>query len=327
MAYLRVSGRFEVQVAVLTGHGVMGNYNMHTTVRVVHGGRVYEVPALTGNAFKHWHSVHAARAYEAMGGKMLNEYCRAGVGLRGKDLSGQDAETEAEAIKDFCNDLHGFLIPDQQLKRDSLAKFAFAIPVLSGEVLESVSKFAVTHNRVDPTKKGKETEMMVFRQEYSSGHLYGFAASFDLAYLGATMYDHLAGKEGGVVLDVDERVRRAKAAFAGLLAVLAGGFGSKAARALPITDLRELVVAVSPQPIPPLVHGAYPDYVAKSLEVLAAYLGAVGGSADVLCFGVDCARMDNRVKARRVGSLSELEGEVMKLLESYIKSGGEKGRR
>jgi CRISPR-associated protein Cst2 len=321
MVYLRASGRFEVQVAVMTGQGVMGNYNMHTTVRLVHDGKVYEVPALTGNALKHWHSVHAAKAYEALGGTKLNEYCRAGVGLRGKNLNGQDADSEADAIEDFCNDLHGFLIPNKQIKRDSLAKFAFAIPVLAPEVLESVSKFAVTHNRVDPTKKGEETEMMVFRQEYSSGHLYGFAASFDLAYLMVPIYDVLRGGAAKAKANADEKTRRARAAFAGLIAAISGGYGSKAARALPISDLKELVVAVSQRPIPPLIHGAYQGYAAKSLDVLEAYLHIVGGAADVVCYGVECPS-GSKAEVKRAGSLKELVEIVDGLIRQYI--GGEK---
>lgn len=340
MVYLRVSGRFEVQVAVLTGHGTMGNYNMHTIVKVVHEGRVFEVPAVTGNSLKHWHAVYAAEAYEALGGKSLNEFCRKGVGIRGRNLEGSEANSESDAIKDFCNDLHGFLLPQKQIKRDSLVKFAFGIPVLSREVLESVSKFAVTHNKVDPTQTGERGEMMVFRQEYASGHLYGFAASMDLAYLMVPVYETPRGGEVGAVDSVDEKVRRAKAAFAGLLKLMSGGYGSKAARALPISNLKEVVVAISRYPLPQLVHGAYPDYVARSIDALNAYLsilgGGAGGSGDVteaaegeggrqkavvVCYGVSCPP-SGLLRVVEVNSLQQLSLEVLAVIEELIK--GEK---
>ncbi|RFA93078.1 type I-A CRISPR-associated protein Cas7/Csa2 [Pyrobaculum aerophilum] len=329
MVFLRASGRFQVQVSVLTGQGVMGNYNMHTTVKVVHNGKVYEVPALTGNALKHWHSVHAAKAYEALGGKQLNEFCRKGVGLRGKDMNGNDADSESVAIEDFCNDLHGFLIPKKQIKRDSLVKFAFGIPVLTPEVLESVSKFAVTHNRVDPTQKGQTGEMMVFRQEYASGYLYGFAVSMDLDYLMTPIYESL--KEGGSSnksVDAAEKARRAKAAFAGLISTVTGGYGSKAARALPISSLKEMVVALSPKPIPQLVHGAYDNYIEKSIDVLKAYLAIVGGNAHVICYGVTCPEAERsagkaeksgaNIEVKNVDKLEELASTVLDLIKKYI---------
>nr|WP_287069196.1 type I-A CRISPR-associated protein Cas7/Csa2 [Pyrobaculum sp.] len=317
MVFLRAAGRFEVQVAVLTGHGAMGNYNMHATVRVVHNGRVYEVPALTGNAMKHWHAVYAAEAYEALGGGRLNEFCRRGVGLRGKNLKGQDASSESEAIEDFCNDLHGFLIPNKQIKRDSLVKFAFGIPVLSAEVLESVSKFAVTHNRVDPTQTSEGGAMMVFKQEYSSGHLYGFAVSMDLAYLMRPIYEALKGSGGQTVGDSEERRRRAIAAFAGLLKLISGGYGSKTARALPISNLKEVVVAISKSPIPQLVHGAYQDYVAKSIDLLSAYNRIIGGKADVICYGVDCPARGG-LEVRNVRSIEDLAATVSALIKQLI---------
>jgi CRISPR-associated protein Cst2 len=325
--YVRVAGRFRVNVAVLTGAGTMGNYNMHTTVRVVAEGGVYEVPALTGNALKHWHSVHAAEQYQALGGSNLNEYCMKGVGLRGKGLDGRDATDECEAIADLCNDLHGFLIPDKQIKRDSLVKFAFAVPILTREELELAQKFAVTHNRVDPFKSPRETEMMVFKQEYSSAR-YGFSASLDLGLVLTPLYSDCAKNKPPVDKNKfnEEKTLRMRAAVLGLFSALGGGVGARAARALPIAHLDEVVVAVSRFPIPALVHGSYPDYVEKSLDVLSAFAkvhgnrqthsGASGsspasGAITIVCYGVNCNAAGG-LNVVNVKSFSELVEAVFK---------------
>jgi CRISPR-associated protein Cst2 len=311
--YIRVAGRLRVNVAVLAGAGTMGNYNMHTVVRVLADGKVYEAPALTGNAFKHWHAVHSAEQYQALGGTLLNEFCRKGIGLRGKNKEGKDAENECDAIEDFCNDIHGFLLPRQQIKRDSLARFAFAVPVLTRAELENAQKFAVTHNRVDPFQKGKETEMMVFKQEYSTAR-YGFSAVLDLGLSLRPLYADCRVDER-VVPDIEkERKLRIKAVILGLLALVQGGVGSHTARALPIAKLEEVVVAVSDVPIPALVHGAYPDYVEKSLDVLSAFAMALGRSVRVVCYNAECGQKPS-LSVQSVRSFSELVDSVLKIAD------------
>ncbi len=185
--YVKVTGRFTVEVSALTGSGNIGNYNQVATAKIVvpNGStyRVYDsVPIITGNALKHWHAVYLAQEYVKLKGSLLNILCKHGVGLRGYKYtvnqmdSGSlaSADSEQDAIIDLCNDLHGFLIPDKQLKRDSLIEVSHAIPVLAIDNVENVVKFAVQHNRVVPKQvtKGEGEGMMVFKQEYVSGPLY-----------------------------------------------------------------------------------------------------------------------------------------------------------
>lgn len=290
MKYVRISGRFSAEVSVLTGSDTIGNYNTHSTVKITieKDGtyKSYEVPVITGNSLKHWHSVYLAKVYESLGGSMLNEFCRKGIGMRGytKDSTlnnPEPADSEKKAIEDLCNDIHGFLIPDKQIKRDSLVKFSFGIPVLREDVLEYVSRFSVTHNRVSPIKSKKDTEnfteeeegksqMMIFKQEYSTSPLYGFSISMDLEYVMKPIYEPPEDK-----LDEKEVEMRKKATILALLYIF-NGVGSKQARALPISEVKELLVAVSEKPIPNLVHGAYQDYVEKSVDVMNSYRKLIG---------------------------------------------------
>ncbi|MEM1731363.1 MAG: type I-A CRISPR-associated protein Cas7/Csa2 [Ignisphaera sp.] len=311
--YIRVSGRIELQVSVLTGLGAIGNYNQHATAKVIVNGKLYEVPVMTGNAFKHWHSVYLAEVYEALGGQNLNELCKRGIGLRGYKVDTgypnlTEANSECEAIKDICNDIHGLLVAKERrpFKRDSLFKASFLIPVLTEDNVKIASKFAVQHNRIIPsqievketkekretkeeteTKEKEEALMMIFKQEYATA-LYGFAISANLGLTLTPLYDSNCGL--GIQNLNEERKLRIKAAIIAFINLLMGS-GSKQARALPIARLRELVVAVSNIPMPNLVHGSYPDYVKESLEIMKAYASVFDKEnieIDVMCYGVKC---------------------------------------
>ncbi|BCU69772.1 type I-A CRISPR-associated protein Cas7/Csa2 [Stygiolobus caldivivus] len=306
MSYIRVSGRFEAQLAVLTGSDNIGNYNTHATGRIVvptrEGFKPYDVPIMTGNSLKHWHAVYLAKAYENLGGSKINELCKAGLGLRGytvdSTLEGlKPASSESEAIEDVCNDLHGFLITrknGKQTKRDSLVKFSLASPVLDAEVLEYVNRFSVIHNRVDPLT---QEQQMVFKQEYSSSPLYGFNVVMDLDYVCRPMYE-----EGEVVCDQDEVKRRKKSSVLALLYMFTG-IGSKQARALPVARVTEVVSAVSDRPVPNLVHGSYKDYVQGSLDTLAAFTKATNTDMTVICYNAECK--SEGVKVVNTKSLEE----------------------
>ena len=283
MVYVRIAGRVELQVAGLSGLGSVGNYNQVATARVSCCGRLHEVPVLTGNALKHWHSVYTAEWYQSAGGKNLNDLCKMGVGYRGyrhdatlDKLEKTLAKNECEAICDLCNDLHGFLIAEEgrSSKRDSLVKVSFMVPVLTQENLEAVGKFAAQHNRVVPESVraalGKKEAMMLFKQEYASG-LYGFNIRLDLANVLKPMFENCKVE---CVKEENEVSLRRQASVAAVLNLLTGS-GSKQARALPIARVVEILAAVSDSPLPNLVHGAYEDYLEKSVDVVRAYVQSI----------------------------------------------------
>lgn len=322
MTFVRFAARVEINVAALSGLGAVGNYNQVAVAKVFYNGSAYEVPVLTGNALKHWHAVYAAEEYLQMGGKCINALCKMGVGLRGYTYDSnwgqwKVASDECEAILDFCNDLHGFLIAEggRSTKRDSLVKVSFATPVLEGKNLEATSKFAVQHNRVVAEKVRQEVgeqAMMLFKQEYASG-LYGLYVRLDLDKVLQPMFDPCEVKHDGCnANDVKKEAGlRKRAAVSALLKLLLGA-GSKQARALPISDVKEVLVAASTAPLPNLVHPAYPDYCEKSLDVLNAYKSITESNVTVLYYGGGpCARGE----VKRVGTLKELFDELLKVVD------------
>jgi CRISPR-associated protein Cst2 len=334
--YVKVTGRFTVEVSALVGAGSLGNYNQIATAKIVlpsDQGKIVTVegvPIITGNSLKHWHSVYLADNYVALGGKLLNIFCKHGIGVRGYTVDSnfnnpREATSEMEAILDICNDVHGLLVPNKQLKRDSLVEFSNAIPVLTQDNLDNASKFAIQHNRVVPASlAGSEEEeegvtMMVFKQENASVALYGFAVNMELGWILRPRYegdgsivdvsDRIGSRQQESKTDiiVEERKRRARAAMLALFDLIVG-FGSKKARALPIAKPVELMVVVSRVPIPNLVHAAYPDYASLSLQMLAGFCGGSEkcDQIHVHCYNVKGCEKINAVEVKKHTQLDEL---------------------
>jgi CRISPR-associated protein Cst2 len=337
--YIRLSTRVIVEVSVLTGSGTIGNYNTHAMATVIlkrdsDPPRIYEVPVITGNALKHWHAVYLAETYEALGGRSLNDLCRRGIGARGYTSDSKfskklvAAQSEAEAIKDLCNDIHGFLNPEQQIKRDSLVKVSFGIPVLEEEILEAASKYSVIHNRVIPKEVLREVEMMIFKQEYSS-ILYGLSLSMNL---GMTLRPMYSGEEVSGIQNIDnERKLRVKASILALLPLLLST-ASKQARALPISRVEEVLLVVSQLPIPNIVHASYPDYIKSSIELVRGYVSGVSSETKassvntyIYCYSRTETRcpnesvIDNLIKIKRFNDLGILIKEAADIALNMIK--------
>ncbi|MBP1357058.1 MAG: type I-A CRISPR-associated protein Cas7/Csa2, partial [Sulfolobus sp.] len=264
--YVRVSGVMEIQLSALTGYGNIGNYNAVATANILVNNQIYEVPVITGNTMKHWHAYYLANIYSASGGRSLNTNCMAGIGDRGKNLNNENASNDCDAIQDLCNDIHGYLITTgTPRKKDSLVKTAFVIPLLTDENVKNVAKFAVTHNRVS------REQMMVFKNEYATA-TYGFNILMDLDKVGK---DYLGNSCQGINED-EVKLRMRSAVLA--LSLLFSGVGSKQARALPIVDLKELVIVVADKPIPNAVHGAYPNYAKETYDIIRRYSNYVNAN-------------------------------------------------
>jgi len=283
--YVRISGRLLVNAASLNAQGTVGNLVELTKVHVVrassNGYELVEVPVVTGNSLKHWHFVHFIKEYKKMrdGAAKLCSDCIRGVGFRTRQNLGND---EAKYIE-MCagEDLHGFLMPEAQVRRESLVKFSFLIPV---EDLMERAIDTVTHNRVVVNEEGRiegEAAMMLFKRQYSSS-MYGFSSTLDLGLVGTRLYS--ANKEP--VIDQMERAVRAKAALMAFIPFLSGLFGANTARSLPVEKVEQLLVTSSNAPLPLLVNAAYSDYVRRSLLTLRNYCETTGTRACVHVYGI-----------------------------------------
>ncbi|MEM1509162.1 MAG: type I-A CRISPR-associated protein Cas7/Csa2 [Thermofilaceae archaeon] len=271
MVFVRVTGRAIVNVHSANSEGSVGNYSslskMFIVRRAPSGYEVSEDAVVSGNMLKHWHAVRMVEILKELGYTSLCDTCKRSVMYRTNiERAGEFEYVKACAIED----VHGFLYPDASIRRESLVKFSFMLPV---EEMRSEYS-AVTHNRVVVNEEGKipsrEQAMMIFKREYASG-LYGFLTSMDLKYVGRSLADP---ENPGKLLDLSSRKTRVKAALLSLADLLSGRFGAAAARALPIIRVEELVCAVSDQPIPNLVHGFYSDYAEESGRILKGVYSA-----------------------------------------------------
>lgn len=270
MVHIRIAGRAFINVHSANAEGAVGNYmalsKMFILRRTGNGYEISEEPVISGNMLKHWHAVHMVDLLKSSGYNKICPYCSRHIMYRSPDKNKKD---EADFVKDCAiEDVHGFLQPDVQIRRDSIIKFSFMLPVE-----ETRTEYgAITHNRVVIEETGKisgdEKAMMVFKREHASG-IYGFSISGDLSYIGKPLSDP---ENRNKWLALEERKIRVEATMLALISLLSGRFGAAISRAMPVFRLSEIILAISKQPIPNLVHGFYYDYAEESTKILEAAL-------------------------------------------------------
>ncbi|RJX15611.1 type I-A CRISPR-associated protein Cas7/Csa2 [Candidatus Bathyarchaeota archaeon] len=328
MVYLRVSGRAIVNVHTANAEGAVGNYMALSKMFVVRRGEdgnldVSEEPVISGNMIKHWHAVATTEILKSWGYKAICSNCERHIMFRSVLGKTENLSDEIDFIRKCAiEDLHGFLDVEKQIRRESLVKFSFMIPVEERRAEYS----SITHNRVVTTPRGNvpdreearklygvEEAMGVMKREHASG-LYGFLCSMDLAYVATSLSD--PSKK----LSRDNYKVRVKAAILGLTELLSGHFGAAQARALPIVKVTELICLASKTPIPNLAHGFYKDYAEESAGIVktAVEKGLVKeNQIKVLVVGEKPASAFKAkdVSFKEVKTFSEAIGEVLGMIE------------
>lgn len=286
MAYIRLAGRMIVNVHSANAEGAVGNYMGLSKMFIVRRGQagfdVSEEPVISGNMVKHWHAVAMVELLKSWGYGAFCDSCSRHVMYRSTLGLGDEFDYITRCA---IEDAHGFLDTGTNIRRESVSRFSFLVPI---EDLEA-KYAAVTHNRVVTNERGsipaEEQAMMVIKREHASG-VYGFLAGIDLAYVGRSISNPTK------VLPANEVQIRRKAAVQALANVLSGQVGAAQSRALPIIRTTEAVLAISRVPLPNLVHGFYSDYVEESARILAganARALIISGDAKVLVVGAGIA--------------------------------------
>lgn len=313
--YVRLGGRIRINAASLNAQGTVGNLVEITKLRIlvkrINEYEPIEVSAISGNTIKHWHFIHFVNQYLQDGGKKLCKDCERGVAFRTRFNRGDD---EAKYIEECAaEDVHGFLMPERQVRRESLVKFSFLLP--AEESLEHPID-TITHNRVIVDEKGKiegETGMMIFKRQYASD-IYGFSFIVDLSDIGVRLYS----AEKKAVYNGDERKRRAKATISAFIPMLSGVVGANISRALPVLQMEELVVVCSQNPLPPVTHGFFKNYVYESINTVKEYCKALKTDAKIMTYGVDvpkeavegCKEIDIKSYSTWQGIFSDILKEI-----------------
>jgi len=336
--FVRFAGRLLINVASLNAQGGAGtNYVEITKVPVVLKGGdgkliVEEVPAISGNMMKHFHFVNfvALLRESQYNNKKLSEDDLRYVAYRfrekkntEKNVGNENADLKDESdilAKLAVADVHGYLAPATQNRRESLIKFSFVIPC-EETIKEAFDVAAVTQNRVVVDEKGNieggGTEegkaMMVFKRQYASA-LYGFASTFDAYYVGKP----LSNPSTIAVNNSEERKERAKLAVLAYINLLGGRFGANTSRGLPALDVNELIAIVSEKPVPMAKHGFYSDYIDETIRIIKDYAEAFNVNVDIFIYSkrdID-KNGSNKVMITKCGTYVELLQEVAKKVES-----------
>jgi len=336
--FVRFAGRLLINVASLNAQGGAGtNYVEITKVPVVLMGEdeklvVEEVPAISGNMMKHFHFVNLIDLLRESqyNSKKLSEDDLRYVAYRfrekkntEKNIGNEDAnlKDEADILAKFAvADVHGYLAPATQNRRESLVKFSFVIPC-EETIKEALDVAAVTQNRVVVDEKGNieggGTEegkaMMVFKRQYASA-LYGFASTFDAYYVGRP----LSNPSTIAVNNNEERKERTKLAVLAYINLLGGQFGANTSRGLPALDVNELIAVVSEKPVPMAKHGFYNDYIDETIRIIKDYAEAFDVDVDIFIYSKENIDENGSKKVRvtKCETYVKLLQEVAKKVES-----------
>jgi CRISPR-associated protein Cas7/Csa2 subtype I-A len=183
--------------------------------------------------------------------------------------------TEDDIIK-LCagEDIHGFLRVDPVLRRESLVKFSWMLPIYLKELeSDTPTPFVVLqHSRnireiSEKSPDALKQLQMPYPRGYGDG-IFGFTSIIDLGNVGRSF---TSGKDA---IDPEEKKRRQKSALAAYAPMLSGLAGGSLARALPASEVMEVMGVAAkgtPVSIPAPTHPIYDDYYAKSLDLYDSY--------------------------------------------------------
>ncbi len=311
MVFVRGTFRVILNVHSLNTEGAVGNYNPLTKAYLV--GRsgntwdIVEANVVSGNMLKHWHARSTAELAKSLGLALCDD-CKRGVFYRTRLRVTSEEDMLKKCVID---DLHGFLCTETTVKRESLIKVSFIVPV--EEKIFNVT--TITHNRVVTEKTGAIARegMMPFKSEYASG-LYAFAIAMDLKYVGIPLANPTTP-----ALSKDERIKRAKLAIQALGSILHGEIGAKQARAFPITKPVEAFVVISKKPIPAPIHAYYVDYAKESIKTYESLVtnGLIGkDDLEIHVYGIDIEA--NNVNVIKHDSLGSLVNALLKRIEEWL---------
>jgi len=229
-----------------------------------------EAVAVSGVMLKHWHFVYMA----TLGSKEnidLCDYCKRLEAIRVPSEKEGEARSELEIIsKCIGEDIHGFLrTKPSLLRRESLIKFSWMLPVFNKQLVEQFglpTPFRVLqHSRNVREIRPEDPEevrqaQMPYPRSYANG-IYGFVSTLDLTHIGYSFTDD---KDIG---DKDKIAIRKKIAIQAYIPMLTGAVGASLARALPISDILDVIVISSDKPIPTPVHAMYPNYIKENVKL------------------------------------------------------------
>jgi len=233
-----------------------------------------EAVAISGLMVKRW---HFANMVELGDKKDFCQLCRNLEAIRIPSESDKEARKEKDIIKKCAGeDIHGFLRAKPMLRRESLIKFSWMLPLLNDEIVEtfgSPTPFRVVQHtrnireiteeaakRMNVGKEELSRWQMPYPRSYAAG-LYGFVSILDLKHIGYSFTEQYELEDSSKITN------RRKIALQAYIPMITGACGASLARALPVADILEILTIRSNKPIPAPIHPLYPKYVEKNVEL------------------------------------------------------------
>lgn len=231
-----------------------------------------EAVAVSGLMIKRWHFANMV-ALGLQEGVNFCGFCRNLEAIR---VPSRIKGSELDFIRKCAGeDIHGFLRAEPVLRRESLAKFSWMLPLLNEETIETFglpTPFRVvqhTRNIREITEEAaKRTGVnynelrrwqMPYPRSYATG-LYGFVSTLDLEHIGCSFTNNEA-------LNDQERKKRRTIAIRAYVPMITGACGASLARALPVTDVLEVVTVLSDKPMPAPVHPLYFEGIRENVDL------------------------------------------------------------
>lgn len=269
LSFVNFAVKVLVNVHDLNNEATVGNVSDIRMMEFIDGsGKRVLAPCVSGRMLKHWHYETMRRILLRQSDPKLCNACKGGAPVRPYPPANKEKDILGKC---FICDVHGYLIPDKQIRRNSRVMFSWLLPVLG---LEYGYK-SVNHSRVDPRGgSGENTSQMLFMQPYASG-VYGFVSAIDVWKIGLIesklSNSNSNGKDSSenMYLDDEDRKERIRISIEAYRELFSGKIGGKLSHAIPHVEILEVLVTYSeegslPFPCSPI----YPDYISKTVSLL-----------------------------------------------------------
>ncbi|MEM3871805.1 MAG: DevR family CRISPR-associated autoregulator [Nitrososphaeria archaeon] len=228
---------------------------------------------------------------------------------------------EDEIIK-MCagEDIHGFLRPAPMLRRESLVKFSWMLPVYLKELEDygTPTPFTIVqHSRnIRNIPEELPNELKQMQMPYPRGYgngVFAFTSILELDFIG---YSFTSRKN---VLSEDEIKRRQKGSILAYGPILTGLCGASLARALPAVEIEEVVAIVSKGgiSIPNPIHPIYEGYFDDSIKIYDVYAKLFNADLSIFYYGLNPSQSTINYKNVKLEEVSK-PLEVLDKAISYL---------
>ncbi|MCC6019201.1 MAG: DevR family CRISPR-associated autoregulator [Candidatus Verstraetearchaeota archaeon] len=212
-------------------------------------------------------------------------------------------EGDEDAVIKECigEDVHGFLRTRPPLRRESLIKFSWLLPIYIGDMPTPFRVVQHTRNIREIPKElpGEFKQMqMPYPRSYADG-IFGFTSVANLDNVGVSF------SNGKNVLDDEDKKKRVRALIEAFIPMLTGACGASLARALPAAKPLEVTVIVSKEAkisFPAPVHPIYEEYFDLNKGIFEGFSRVFNVDVTMYAYGTGKSERKDKFTIEIVGN-------------------------